>query len=120
MMTTCCESAMLPAARMICSRSIRFTIGPINFPALRRNQNAAEWIALSQPLALFRLIQQHGTNLLPGPLKYFQPFPDGRDRLLLPPTLASCPGSCQTGAGRIGIDPGHNGFSHGQTALVYL
>src|SRR5665213_1425430 len=118
MTTICCSLVMLPAARMICSRSIRFMISAIDFPAFLRGQDAAEWIALPQSPACFRFIEQHRANFLPRPFEDFEPFADGRHRAVLKPALTSRLGPGQSGAIRIAVNPPHNYFGHRQAAFV--
>ena len=89
MITSRRESAMLPTARIMCSRSARVIVFAINLPAFRRGQNAAKRIALPQALPFFGVVQQHLSNLLPGLTQNFQPFFDGGQRALLVPMLAA-------------------------------
>lgn len=88
-------SAMLPAARMMGSRSDRLTVGSIDFPALLRRQDAAERVALAQPLPQFRLVEEQRPDFLPWPPQDLQPLAEGRQRTLFKPALTGGLGSGQ-------------------------
>jgi hypothetical protein len=111
---------MLPAARIMCSRSARFTVIAINFPALLRCQNATERIALSQALAFFGLIEEHLSNLLPGAVQNFEPLLNGGRRAFLVPPHADSARFAQTRPRRVLVDLRDDRPGHRQAALIDL
>src|SRR5665213_2561326 len=120
MMINSRRSAMLPAARIKCSKSILFMKCPVNVPAFLRREDATKRGALAKALAFLGFVQQNLADFVPRALQDCHPLTNRWCRVGMKPSLTGGFGLFQSRALRVAVNSFHNGLGHRKAALIYL